>query len=48
MIADSDDDDPDGLREIPPAGGDGGLEGGDGGRAVLIFEQQAQDPHVQE
>lgn len=40
-IIDSDDEDPDGLRDDPSAGGDDGPRGGDGGGEVLIFEQPA-------
>ena len=48
MVADSDDEDPDGLREAPLAGGCDGPEGGDVGGAASIFEQSAQGPPVEE
>lgn len=52
-IANSDDEDPDGFREFPPAGGAGpgdgrdGEDGGDGGGEIHIPEQPIRDPPVQ-
>lgn len=50
-VADSDDEDPDGLREVPPVGGGDGRDGGSGGDSggeVPIPEQPTKDLPVHE
>lgn len=47
-VVDSDNDDPNSERDVPPVGGEGWREGGDGGCAIPCHKQLTQDPPVPE